>query len=169
MGHVWWAPAIDLSLSELALAGSHGCHSDKQLHPQITAVIPPGIDQGLLFIQSLFISTELHAETVLLLAFCCGSLVHRRLPLASQHNMIICETPQPPSSMDKTWISLPASSYSTTNFKKRVFQKVIGHHFYGVSQRTERENKDGPFVNINYDLISQSFAKTIAVLAKTND
>lgn len=88
MGHVWWAPAIDLSLSALALAGASRCHSDKQLHPQITAVIPLGIDQGLLFIQSLFISMELRAESVLLLAFCCGSLVHCRPPAGWLSNTI---------------------------------------------------------------------------------
>lgn len=92
MGHVWWVFVIDLSLSMLALARSTGCHSDKQLHPQITAIIPPGIDQGLLFIQSLFISTELRPDTVLLLAFHRGSLVHHHPPLASQTHRCLKHT-----------------------------------------------------------------------------
>lgn len=66
----WWFMIIDLSLSRVALAHSNGCYSDKKkkLNPQITATIPPGTDQGLLFIQPLFISTDLKPDTMFLLA-----------------------------------------------------------------------------------------------------
>lgn len=64
MGHFGWVIVIDLSSSELVLAHGTGCHSDKQLHPQITAIIPPGMDQGLVFIHSLFTSTDLGPDTV---------------------------------------------------------------------------------------------------------
>lgn len=47
MGHFRGVLVIDLSPSQLALAHSIRCHGDKQLHPQITAKLPPGIDQGL--------------------------------------------------------------------------------------------------------------------------
>lgn len=40
----------------------------KKLNPQITAIIPPGTDQGLLFLQPLFISTDLKPDTMFLLA-----------------------------------------------------------------------------------------------------
>lgn len=54
------------------------------------AIIPPGTDQGLLFIQLLFISADLKPDMMYLLALCVKTdnlwefMAHQRLPLASQ-------------------------------------------------------------------------------------
>lgn len=93
-GYFWWFLIIDLSLSRVALAHSNGCYSDKEkkknLNPQITAIIPLGTDQGLLFIQPLFISTDLKPDTMFLLALQVKTdnlwefMAHQHLLFASQ-------------------------------------------------------------------------------------
>lgn len=76
----------------------------QKLNPQITAIIPLGTDQGLLFIQPLFISTDLKPDTMFLLALQVKTdnlwefMAHQHLLFASQaqNNLLYREKPKFP-------------------------------------------------------------------------
>lgn len=106
--------SIDPSPCQIAVAYGIGCHGDEELHPQITAKLPPGIDQGLCLPNRLR-GRDLWRETV---SFGCsckkrtlrGNMVNqwRNPPLLASHSPSSVTSPSFPSKR------VSIQTYSTT-------------------------------------------------------